>query len=237
MNGTVLLERTDGYLHSQIRDSRGLVALPEAAAPFVTISREAGSGGSQIARLLVRKLNAGAPAGVTWRVVEESITTRMLEWNHLSRHLARYLPEDHVPEIAATVGELLGLHPNLWQLTEATTEAIRRLAATGYVVLVGRGANFATRNLPGGLHVRLVAPPDHRARFLAQQYNISVASAATHNARCDAARRRYVKAAFGTDIADTNAYDLVLNTQRLSLPTTADLIASHVRMLAGHAAP
>jgi cytidylate kinase len=84
--------------------------------------------------------------------------------------------------------------------------------------------------MPHGLHVRLVSPVEARARYLAQLYNISEAEARVYNARCDAARRRYVKAYFDTDVAAPTAYDLVINTGRVSLEEAARLICAHVRV-------
>jgi cytidylate kinase len=177
----------------------------------------------------VRKLNADAAPGETWRVVESDLTTRMLRENHLPPRIARFLPEQRVPEISASIGELVGLHPNLWDLVQKTNATMRQLAAGGHVVLVGRGANFATAGLPHGTHVRLIAPREHRARYLAGLYNISAAEAMVRNAKCDSARRSYVRATFGADVADPGAYDLVLNTAQFPLPRAAELISAHLR--------
>jgi cytidylate kinase len=228
MNQSALLDRTDGYLHSQFRDSRSPWGSPVRIAPFITISREAGSGGSSLARLLARKLNAESAADIVWRVYEGNVTARMLQANQLSPSVARFLPEDRVPELAATIGELVGLHPNLWELMQKTNEAMRTYAAQGHVILVGRGANFATADLPNGTHVRLVAPVDHRARYLAERYNISESEARALNVKCEAARRRYVKATFGTEVSDSSAYDLTINTARVPLRLACDLICRRV---------
>ena len=125
-------------------ESRSPWSHEKSAAPFVTVSREAGSGGSSFARILVRKLNAEAAGGVFWRVFEGDVTARMLRENRLPVRIARFLPEQRVPELSATIGELIGLHPNLWSLVQKTNETMRQLAAVGHVILVGRGANFAT---------------------------------------------------------------------------------------------
>src|SRR5258708_10866794 len=53
-----------------------------------------------------------------------------------------------------------------------TTLFRSQLAKDGQVILVGRGANFATAGLGGGIHVRLVAPADHRASYYAQRFNV-----------------------------------------------------------------
>ena len=229
MNLAAFLERTDSYVNAQTRDSRAPWAVQRPAGAFVTISRAAGSGGASLARLLARKLNGESPADINWKVYEGNLTTRMLLENQLPARFARYLPEDKVPEINASIGEFVGLHPSLWELIQKTNDTMRQLATGGNVILVGRGANFATAELRGGVHVRLIAPVDHRARYLAQLYNISETEALALNAKCDAARRRYVKATFDADIEEPSAYDLVINTGHVSLAEAAELVATRVR--------
>ena len=229
MNVSLFLERADSYASAPTRDSRAPWTVQKPAGSFVTISREAGSGGASLARLLARKLNGDAAPDVVWKVYEGNLTTRMLLDHQLPARFARYLPEDKVPEINASIGEFVGLHPSLWELTQKTNETMRQLATGGNVILVGRGANFATAELRGGVHVRLIAPVKHRAQYLAQLYNIPEQEALARNGKCDAARRRYVKATFNAEVAEATAYDLVINTAQVSLAAAAELIASHVR--------
>jgi cytidylate kinase len=224
-----MLERADTYLNSEWRESRSPWSRERAPGPFVTVSREAGSGGASFARILVRKLNAEASGGVFWRLVEGDVTATMLRENRLPVRIARFLPEEHVPELSASIGELVGLHPNLWDLVQKTNETMRRLAAAGHVILVGRGANFATAGLANGTHVRLVAPPEHRARYLSQLYNISEAESLARNAKCNAARRSYVKSTFNADVTNPSAYHLVFNTAQVALSQAAELVRAHIR--------
>ncbi|MFT3781008.1 MAG: cytidylate kinase-like family protein [Nibricoccus sp.] len=219
------LNSLDGFLASEWRPFQ---PFGETHRPFITISRQAGSGGSSLACLLGRKLNALASENVTWRIFEGNLIARMLEENHLPTRVARFLPEERIPEVRASIGELVGLHPNLWDLVQKTNKTIRQIALAGHAIFVGRGANFATADLAHGTHVRLVAPAEHRARYLAQRYNISESEARVLNARCDAARRGYVKANFGADTNDSCAYDMVINTAEVSLDEAADLVIAHI---------
>ena len=225
MNAPALLDRADAYLRSQSHDSRfshgGLGPQPR----FITISRQAGSGGSSLARML----NATNQTDEPWHVYEGNLTVQMLQQNRLPPRLARYLPEDRIPEPDASIGEMIGLHPNLWELVQKTNATLRQLATDGHVILVGRGANFATARIEGGFHVRLVASVEHRARYLARRYGIADSEARTHNERCDAARRRYVRSTFNADLADPAAYHLTINTGQISLSDAAQLIWSQVR--------
>ena len=225
MNTHLPLERADSYFNAEWRDSRSPFS-SKPAQPFVTISRESGSGGSSLAHLLAKKFNGLAAEGETWDVFAGNVITRMLQTNHLPDNLARFLPEDRVPEINASIGELVGLHPSLWDLMQKTNETMRQLATGGHVILVGRGANFATAGIGRGVHVRLIAPPEHRAAYFAQLYHITHAAALAHIAKCDAARRRYVSANFNADVDHPAAYDLVINTAHVPLADAVELVAA-----------
>jgi len=186
--------------------------------------------------MLAEKFNVGAGGQTGWSIFGGNIINQMLLANHLPEELARFLPEDKVPEVNATIGEIVGLHPSLWELVKKANETMRQLAVSGQVILVGRGANFATAGIAGGIHVRLVASSAYRARYYAQSFGISEAAALLHNAKCDAARRRYVAAHFGSAIENPAAYDLVINTEHVPLSEAVQLVAAHVHAHASVAA-
>lgn len=228
MKSSGVLDRADTFLNLRWRESQASWS-PKTIQPFITISRQSGSGGTTLARMLARQLNCDAPRDVFWQIFEGNLTDTMLKANQLPSRIARFLPEGHISEVTASVGELVGLHPSLWDLVQKTNETIENLARAGNAILVGRGANFATASIPGGVHVRLVAPAAHRARYMAELYGISEKAALTFNAKRDSARRRYVKDTFNANVDDPSVYDLSINTATLSFIDAAKLIADYVR--------
>ncbi|MCA1989507.1 MAG: cytidylate kinase family protein [Desulfarculus sp.] len=94
-------------------------------------------------------------------------------------------------------------------------------AQTGQAVVVGRGANFLLRLVPGVLRVRTVAPLDLRAQRLAAEQNMDLERARQLATVVDQQRRTYVAHLFGADWASPLNYDLVLNMGRLSLEQAA----------------
>ena len=234
MNTQHTLERAEGYFATEWHDSRSPWVKP--SAPFVTISRECCAGGSRLAQLLAEKFNSEPAGQASWSIFGGNIISQMLLSNHLPGELARFLPEDKMREVNSTIGEIVGLHPSLWELVQKTNAMMRHLALGGHVILVGRGANFATAGNPGGIHVRLVAPPVYRARYYAQRFGVSENDALRHNQKSDAARRRYVAANFNTAIENPAAYDLVINTAQIPLDEAVQLVAAHVHARAAVAA-
>ena len=226
MNASLTLERTEGYFSAEWHESR--TPWVKSPAPFITLSRESCAGGSRLAQLIAEKFNARTSPAAGWSLFGGNIINQMLQANHLPAELARFLPEDKVPEVNATIGEMVGLHPSLWELVQKANATMQRLARGGHVILVGRGANFATAGIPGGFHVRLVAPVADRARYYAQRFGVSETEALLLNAKCDAARRRYVAAHFNTAIENPSSYDLVINTAHVPLEEAVELVAAHV---------
>lgn len=198
--------------------------------PFITVSRESGAGATTIGQQLVTLLDQEPEAeGHPWVLLDKDLLTHALTTQQLPDHLERFLPEDRISEIEAVIGEMVGLHPSLWQLEQKISEAIFQLAHVGHVILVGRAAHLYTRNVPGGLHVRLVAPQAVRVQRVAATLHCSPEAAAAQIEKNDLARRRYVHANFGEDIDDAHLYDLVCNTGSLSPASVARLIVTALR--------
>ncbi|HZP59641.1 MAG TPA: cytidylate kinase-like family protein [Opitutaceae bacterium] len=186
------------------------------ANPFITISRETGAGAATLGRLLLPMLNETlGQEGQGWMFLDKDLLRHLLTTRHLPERLAAYLPEDRVSEIQAVIGELVGLHPPLWELEQQVRRAILQIAETGRVIFAGRAAHLVTHNVPGGLHVRLVASLSSRIHRIMTLLNCSAAAAEAHIMKTDLTRGRYVRTSFDSDIADPHAYDLVINTDRV----------------------
>lgn len=201
----------------------------KAPGPFVTISRESGTGGSAFAKALALRLDRELPGETRWTVFDRNLVETMLQSRQLSPRIARFLPEDRVSEIDASIGELLGLHPSIWSLIQRTNDMMRELARSGHAILVGRGANCATADMDNGVHVRLVAPTDWRASAMAQRLGVTTHEAAAENARIDAARRAYVRSVFDAEIEHASYYDFVINVARQPIEQAVELAAGALR--------
>lgn len=221
MNTLPFLEKAEAYLHAHL-PHHGRDADAGSVASYVTLSREAGTGGSALALALAARLST---EDQRWTVHSGNLIEEMLSTNNLPPHLAQFLPEDRISEIDASVGEIVGLHPNLWALIRKTNELMCQLARGGHVILLGRGARFATADAAPGIHLRLVGDSALRAAHTSRLRGISFEMAEAENAARDAARRRYVRANFGADVTDPGAYDLVINAARVPLPVIVTMVA------------
>jgi len=222
------LENAETFLRIQLlRPSHLWTSKP--TGPYVTISRESGTHGSLLATALAKELNqARSEESPPWTVFDGELVNEMLRSARLSPRLAHFLPEDRIPEFTSQLGELIGLHPNLWELNQRAIALTRELARVGHSILVGRGANFATAGIPNGLHVRLVASEAHRTREMAAELDVSRDDAQVHNLQIDQARTRFVKSMFNADVTDPSVYDLLINTESIPTEPAVRLLADVV---------
>ena len=231
MNTQPALERCLAFINCQLQ--------PNARPPFasatarprraVTISRQAGCGAHAIAEKLASYLQAAGPKeSVPWTVWDRDLEKKVLQDHHLPQRLARFMPEDHVSEMADIMEELCGLHPPSWILVRQTADTILHLAELGNVILIGRGSNIITTRLDHVFHVRLVGSLERRLGRVQKSNHLSRKSALKFIGLEDRGRRRYLKKYFGKNIDDPLLYHLVINTDLVSCEKAARIITDAV---------
>lgn len=222
-----LFDKCKSYIHAHAAGARREETQP---APVVTISREAGAGGTSVALRLVALLQEGHPDPERpWTVFNRDLVRQVLEDHALPDTLAALVREDARLDIEATIEEILGLHPSAWTMVEYTAQTILRLARLGRVVVVGRAAHVITRRLKQAFHVRLVAPLEMRVRHVAEVHGIDTRAARRWVEETDRARRRYAYRFFGVHLEDASEYHLTVNTGLLGFDGAARLIDGEVR--------
>jgi len=203
----------------------------EKCPPFVTISRECGTYGTTIAGLLVDYLREHERHGaVSWVVFDRELIRKVMEEHKFPARFESYFVESSVPRIKDILEELIGLHPPKETLVLSMSKTILHLASLGHVILIGRGANIVTRKLPHGVHVRLVGSFEKRLAHMKEYLNLPEKEAHEYITKEDEDRRAYVRRYFQKDISDVSLYDLIINTDRVSLQEAAVIIGNTVLM-------
>ena len=109
---------------------------------------------------------------------------------------------------------------------------VRTLATVGNVIIVGRAGACATRGLPHGIHVRLIAPEPWRVARMRQLFGLSESEARQVMARQDRDRARLVTEHFQQDINDPLLYHAVWNTGMTPLEEIARSLIAMIRVQA-----
>lgn len=181
--------------------------------PFVTISREAGAGGHTIGNLLVERLNELDPGESPWSLWDKNLVEKVANDHHISRELIEALESHHklwMQEFLAALS--MQADPVEASVYRGVAATIRALALYGRVVVVGRGGAFITRNMPGGVHLRLVAPRSFRIASMAQQLNMTREAAAEHVRKLDHERDTFYKRYWPKDACTPDVFTLTINT-------------------------
>src|SRR5687768_12494457 len=151
---------------------------PHAPLPFVTISRQAGAGGRTLARLLVDRLNQIDAGNTAWAAWDRELVERVAAEEHVPQSVIDDLEERRAGSWLNELFAGLSLREDpaardRVELNRRMAGIIRAVARAGRAVLVGHGSVFATEDIPGGIHVRLVAPREHRVTQLAKARSLS----------------------------------------------------------------
>ena len=202
-------------------------------AKVVCISRAMGAGGEQVGRLVADQLGftyideeivsrTAAKAGIDAAAVADeegrkSLVARMLE--ALAQSGAEALavgggpPPRHDDEPTGEAVRVL------------IRETIEQTAAQGKVVIVAHAASYALPQGSDALRVLVTASPETRAKRIGEAEGLDESDAARAVKDSDAARRDYLKRFYGVEELPTH-YDLVVNTDALSVDQAAGLVTS-----------
>ncbi|HLI31479.1 MAG TPA: cytidylate kinase-like family protein [Solirubrobacteraceae bacterium] len=195
----------------------------------VAISASYGAGGSRIAPALARRLGVpfldrAIPASVAAQLQvpldEAERCDERAEAGLLARLLASFRAADaYVPAALPAEGPLAE------DFQQATEEVVRRQAASGQGVILGRAAAFILREEPGVLRVRLDGPRERRVAQAMALEGLDRADAERRLRESDRAHGAYAQRFYGADMRDPSLYQLMIDSTALALERCVELIA------------
>ncbi len=207
--------------------------------PVITISRQIGSGGDQLA------LNVADHLG--FRYVDKSFIVKVAEELKMSETQFAELSEDTYV-FRGFIDRLLGRrevtmrHPapptkgdkvtftalDEERYLQSIQKVITEISREGNAVIVGRGGQMILRNHPHAYHVRVIAPLEARVRrlILTLYRGMSPEEVKMFIASGDKAAAQYIRRFYGVDWNDPTLYDLCINTAKLDMDQAAANIIS-----------
>lgn len=190
--------------------------------PVVTISRQMGTGGAEVAQKLVEML------GPPWQMWDQQIIDAIANHADVRKEMVESLDEHAQNEIDTVVKSLLGVGGiEAPGYRRHLAEVLLTIERAGFAVILGRGANFV---LPRALNVRLKASLPVRVERVMQQRNLSRHQAEQAIRESDKQREAFVRQMFGRDIDEEGAYDMVIYTDDLPPEGVAQIIYTAVRV-------
>lgn len=208
--------------------------------PVITISRQFGAAGVPVGRALADRFGAefldraivaqaALRAGIPEQELESYDERLPSFWQRVASALAASSTEPALPS-AGYLDQMppMSMHERLVAVTRLVIE---EAAERGNAVIVGRGAAFILGRRPGMFHVQLHASIDARVRYLLSRVEeIPVEVRPEERSlrelckSVDAVRADYIRRLYGVDWLDATHYDLSLDTGRLGVTRTIDLI-------------
>jgi len=224
----------------------------------ITLSRQLGSHGEEIATLVAKELGlrlidaetinrAAQKAGVPQIALTElesegqrSLTNRMLTALRVMPGLSPLneagtvssdLPGTTLPFTGLFSPTVPPLSTQLEGYVRMVGLVIQGLARQGNVLILGRGGQVLLKNDPNVLHVQTVAPLNFRIAVVMSRQGLSKRDAQNSIRASDRARSDHVRRYHGADWLDTSLYHLTINTGCVPVPVAADLIVAAQRAL------
>jgi len=199
----------------------------------ITISRQLGSGGDEIAGLVCAQLGyqrfdkktmaqIGAELGMTGAIVDRAAaSTQIGPRSLIERWFGNYenpLGDPSSWTFGARSDARVGLSVvDLRKLIEAGYEK-------GNVIIVGRGGMAALQDKPDVLHVRIVAPPEVRIKRVQQREGITEEEARQRVDWRDRTDVEWIRRYFDLDSHEPGLYDLLINTRNITPQVAAGMI-------------
>jgi CMP/dCMP kinase len=208
--------------------------IPPEGRSVVTISRQFGSGGDEVGRILSQE------SGLSY--VDHEIIDEVARRLGVNAALVAHQDE----QTSSTVGHILdamqlsnpfvvnystlfaqkqgAMQPKEEAYFFLTQKVVLELATEGNVVIIGRGSQFLLHNLPRTLHIYVFAPLDQRIENVMQHSQLDRKQAVDLIEQREYEHDMYLRFHYGNDGRDPSLYHLLINTGLFSFETAASLI-------------
>ena len=186
----------------------------------ITVSREYGSGGRYVGRLIADKLGI--------KFYDKEIITKLAETTGLSEE---YIENNEQKRDATAIlnnGFYMGLD-NADELFVKETELIKELAAKDSCVIIGRCADFILKDEKNVVKVFVYSGMEDKIKRATQIYGYEEDKAKKEIERIDKLRANHYKHYTDKDWKEFSNYDICINSDLLGVEKSAEMICNIVK--------
>lgn len=190
---------------------------------IISIGRQHGSGGREIARLLARELGI--------KCYDKEIVDEAAKHSDFSRDLINAYDEKRMSAFMLHAGGY-GLNENFrlnMQVVSAQFDAIREIASKGDCIFVGRCADYILRDRSDLVSVFILGDMDERLKCLERRQGLDEAAARKKIKEVDKDRSSFYKYYSDQVWGDAQNYDLCINSSRLGVEGTVKVIMDYIK--------
>lgn len=197
---------------------------------LVTISREYGSGGRIIGKILAQKLEVpfyDKEELIDLAAERSGFSKELLAGAELkAKNSFAYNLSSALSFNEATSGSPLSVNEKLFL---ATFQTIREIGEKGEAVIVGRCADYVLREIAGVTNVFIYADQEDRLRRAVESYGENPDDVREIVATYDKARQNYYNYHTGQKWGEFKNYNLAINRSYITEEEAANLIADYVQ--------
>jgi len=192
--------------------------------PVISISREVGCGGVNIAKLLANELDKQCVCK-KWKVISKEIleeSARGLDMD--PNKLRNYLKEGDrgiFDDVLSAFSEKRFKSDR--KISKTLIDLVLSFANDGYCIIVGRAGHIITKNIEKSLLVKLTAPLDWRIKQIMEKNNLNLREAIEFIEKTEKERENLRKHIAG-DHTHTEEFDLTINLSRMKVENAISLI-------------
>ncbi len=191
---------------------------------IITISRQFGSGGRSVGKLVAEKLGINC--------YDSAIIDKIAKESGFSEEYIKNQSEDAVEAgwFAALAGRNYYGQSNQDLIWIAQCKVIEDLAKAGDCVIVGRCADYILKGKNDLLRVFIYADNDSRAKRIVEQYGETEENPYKRLKEKDRKRSAYYEIYTDQRFGDPSNYDICLNSGTVGIDMCADFIADMYRL-------
>lgn len=197
--------------------------------PVITISREYGCYGEEIAGVLADQLSALSSTphksrkweSVSSEILEEAAKLLEVESSEI-RHIFGAEEKSLAKDILNAFRDYDKYTSDV-SIKRTLANVVRSYARRGNSVIVGRAGCMLARPVEKSIHIRLIAPYNWRVQRIQERLGISKREALKHVSSVDKKRIKFMDFYKGNK-PDSELFDLVLNRSHLSTDEIVDLV-------------
>ena len=190
---------------------------------IITIGRQHGSSGREIARLLAEKLDI--------KCYDKEIVDEAANHSDFSRDLIEAFDEKRMSAFILHAGGY-GLNENFrlnMQVVSAQFETMRNIAEKGDCIFVGRCADYILRDFKDLVSVFILGDMDERLKCLERRQGLDVVEARKKIKEVDKDRSSFYRYYSDQTWGDAKNYDLCINSSKLGVEGTVQVILDYIK--------
>ena len=190
---------------------------------IITIGRQHGSSGREIARLLAEKLN--------YKCYDKEIVDEAANHSDFSRDLIDAFDEKRMSAFILHAGGY-GLNENFrlnMQVVSAQFESMRNIAEKGNCIFVGRCADYILRDHDDLISVFILGDMDERLKCLERRQGLDEVEARKKIKEVDKDRSSFYRYYSDQTWGDAQNYDMCINSSKLGVEGTVQVILDYIK--------